>query len=96
MKIMKDVQQLDPYSPEGCFIATAAYGTETHPRIDVLRDFRDSYLKRFYFGRLFTRAYYRLSPPVADYIARSESRMEKVRKFFVEPCCRVVERVSTE
>lgn len=88
---MKDVQQLDPYSPEGCFIATAAYGTETHPRIDVLRDFRDDVLKEFYLGRLFVKTYYRLSPPVADYIAGSSSRRRKVRKFFVEPCCRLVE-----
>jgi len=75
---MKDIQQMDPYSPEGCFIATASYGTEAHPRIDILREFRDRYLKKFYFGRIFIKIYYRFSPPIANYIAQSKSRRRKV------------------
>ena len=90
---MKTTRQMDPYSPEGCFIATATYGTEVHSKIDLLRDFRDSWLKKNYFGRLFIKAYYRLSPPVADYIAESEVRREKVRKVLVEPCCKLARKI---
>lgn len=91
--VIDTTKQMDPYSPEGCFIATATYGTEAHPKIDLLREFRDEFLKENYFGRLFVKAYYRLSPPVADYVAAKEARREKVRKLLVEPLCKVVEKV---
>ena len=56
----------------GCFIATAAYGSYLHPRVRVLRAFRDRVLAPTEPGRAFIRYYYRHSPPVADYIARHD------------------------
>ena len=53
-----------------CFIATAAFGTELDGKIDVLRSFRDTYLVDNAVGQGFLSAYYRYSPPVADYIAQ--------------------------
>jgi len=53
-----------------CFIATAAFGTELDGKIDVLRSFRDRYLVDNAVGQGFLSAYYRYSPPVADYIAQ--------------------------
>jgi hypothetical protein len=93
---METVQQLDPYSPEGCFIATASYGTATHPRIDVLRDFRDTRLKNSRAGRWFIRNYYRYSPRLARFIARHEYLRAGVRNLLVEPLCEVVERLSLD
>ncbi len=52
-----------------CFIATAAFGTELEPRIDTLRSFRDQYLMNNSVGKAFVNAYYKYSPPVANYIA---------------------------
>ena len=65
--------------PGGCFIATAAYGTPFAEEIDVLRNWRDDFLEASYLGKLFTKTYYSLSPPVADNISESESKRKIVR-----------------
>ncbi|GFO65999.1 hypothetical protein M1B72_13920 [Geomonas paludis] len=63
----------------GCFIATAAYGSYLHPKVAELRAFRDHYLLTNAPGRIFVAAYYRLSPPIADVIARHEWMKSGVR-----------------
>jgi len=56
----------------GCFIATAAYGSYMEPQVMVLREFRDEYLMTNEIGRALVKWYYRISPPIAGYIAQNE------------------------
>jgi hypothetical protein len=63
----------------GCFIATAAFGSPSERCVNILRNFRDVYLLPTAAGRFFVDAYYRYSPPVADFIARHASVRLAVR-----------------
>jgi len=74
----------------GCFIATAAWGSYLHPKVALLREFRDQYLLSNGPGRLFVRTYYRLSPPIADFIARHES-MRSITRWMLTPLVLAVE-----
>jgi hypothetical protein len=74
-----------------CFIATAAYGTPTAEQLDVLREFRDAVLLESTVGSRFVTLYYQLSPPVADFIARSDTLRTLVRELLVDPIVWIVE-----
>jgi len=69
----------------GCFIATAAYGTDTAGQLDILRDFRDQVLLENALGSRLVEAYYRVSPPLADFIAKNDFLRAVVRDVFLEP-----------
>jgi len=69
----------------GCFIATAAYGTETASQLDILRDFRDQVLLNNALGSRFVKAYYKLSPPVANFIAKNDFLRAVVREALINP-----------
>jgi hypothetical protein len=80
-----------PASPEpkeeegGCFIATAAYGTDTAREIDILRGFRDEILLPNSIGAQFVFLYYKTSPPTADFISQHAVLRTIVREGFVDP-----------
>jgi hypothetical protein len=54
----------------GCFIATAAFGTPLANEIGILREFRDNRLLGSTHGLHLVRIYYRVSPPIANLVAR--------------------------
>ena len=66
-----------------CFIATAAFGSYFHPYVKILRDFRDTLLLTNYVGRSFVNWYYRVSPPVAEFIRTRETTKQIVRTLLL-------------
>ena len=73
-----------------CFIATAAYGTDTATEIDILREFRDVVLLPDSLGARFVSLYYATSPPMADFISRHEVLTTVLRVGFVDPVVAVL------
>jgi uncharacterized repeat protein (TIGR02543 family) len=74
----------------GCFIATAAYGSPAAEQLDVLREFRDGVLLESAAGSQFVALYYRLSPPIADFISGNSFLRTLVRELLVDPVVWVV------
>ena len=79
VELLQGTNPIDPHSwpirggsGEPCFVATAAYCTPTAREVGVLRDFRDRYLLTNRAGAACVRAYYRMSPPLARFIAARE------------------------
>ena len=68
-----------------CFIATAAYGTETAEQLDVLRAFRDQVLLQSPIGSRFVSLYYKTSPPIADFISEHNLLRAVVREALIDP-----------
>ena len=65
--------------PGFCFIATAAYGTPMAEEIEILRKFRDEYLLTNPIGATLVEFYYRVSPPIAQFITAHPSLKPIVR-----------------
>lgn len=64
---------------EGCFIATAAFGSYFEKHVQVLRAFRDNVLMTTALGRAFVEFYYEYSPSIAAVIANNEPLKMVVR-----------------
>jgi hypothetical protein len=63
----------------GCFIATVAYGTPMAEEIQVLRELRDEYLLNSPVGEALVEFYYKVSPPLAEFITEHPSLKPIVR-----------------
>jgi hypothetical protein len=67
----------------GCFIATAAYGTPVAQEVQVLREFRDEYLLTDPAGEALVALYYRISPPIAEFISEHPALKPVIRTGLV-------------
>jgi hypothetical protein len=71
--------------PFPCFVATAAYGTDTAAEINVLREFKDVVLLPSGLGAELVSLYYEISPPVAGIIWQNDFLRTAVRVGFIDP-----------
>lgn len=51
----------------GCYVATAVYGSYDCPEVWTLRRFRDYTLAKTWYGRLFIKTYYAISPTLVKW-----------------------------
>jgi hypothetical protein len=63
----------------GCFVATAAFGSDLDPEVRTLRALRDAAADRSSLAAAAVDLYYRSSPPLASLIARSSTARAAVR-----------------
>ena len=70
----------------GCLIATAAYGSEMAPQVQLLREIRDNQLMNTESGKSFMNTfndiYYSFSPTIADMERESPMFKEVVKDWF--------------
>lgn len=58
-------------SKGGCYVATAVYGSYDCPEVWTLRRYRDFVLADSWYGRLFIRTYYAISPTLVKWYGGS-------------------------
>ena len=69
----------------GCYIATCVYGSYDCPQVLTLRKFRDNTLKKTWYGRMFVKCYYAISPTLVNWFGETKwfrsfwkSRLDKM------------------
>ena len=70
-EIIAEIKKYDPnYQPpekEGCYIATSVYGSYDCSPVWVLRRYRDEKLGQTFFGKIFIKFYYTISPTLVKW-----------------------------
>lgn len=64
----------EAYTPnsDGCYVATAVYGSYDCPQVWTLRRYRDNQLAKNRYGRLFIHIYYAISPTVVKWFGNTK------------------------
>lgn len=74
---------------EGCYIATAVYGSYNAEEVLILRKFRDQFLQKYFLGKMFIKIYYRVSPILVQRLGKNKKVLVNTRKIldkFVNIC----------
>ncbi|MEX0764013.1 MAG: CFI-box-CTERM domain-containing protein [Nitrosopumilaceae archaeon] len=92
LKKVKDFADKNPIIMEakkqGCFIATAAMGSELHPHVQLLREYRDSFILKSEYKEPFLRIldiYYSFSPAIADLMEKNRFAKSLIKYLIVYP-----------
>jgi Cysteine-rich secretory protein family len=83
-----DEEESDSSSGGGCFVATAAYGSRSHPDVVDLRRFRDEVLTKHAAGRALIRAYWIVGPKMAVLVSPGRPS-GRVARTFIAPLARL-------
>lgn len=74
-------RELAGVKKQGCYVATAIYGSYDCPEVWTLRRYRDNTLAETWYGRLFIRTYYIISPTIVKWFGNTDwfKKIWKVR-----------------
>ena len=86
------IDNINKPSGGGCYIATMVYGDYDHPQVMVLREYRDRVLSKTFFGRLFIKIYYKLSPLLVQLLRNNNTANQKI-KIILE---RIIKNINNE
>lgn len=78
---------------EGCYIATMVYGDYNHPKVLILRNFRDRDLYSTKIGTFFVKFYYLISPKLVK-ILRGHNKVNKFIKRLLDLFIKALRRRS--
>ena len=68
----------------GCYIATCVYNSYNCPQVWKLRRYRDNYLDEHWWGKLFIKLYYKISPTLVKWFGN--------KKWFRNPVKKILDR----
>jgi len=91
--VLKGSKAASRDSKSGCFIATAAYGSDIEPEVIWFRLFRDHVLINSTAGTTFVQFYYRFAPSVGSAISKVNWLRVLVRLFILEPMLQIVKAI---
>ena len=83
MKYHEKIKEIDPTyiiparpnqttQKQGCYVATAVYGSYDCPQVWTLRRFRDYTLAKTWYGKVFIYTYYAISPTLVKWFGNTE------------------------
>ncbi|MGB2842822.1 MAG: CFI-box-CTERM domain-containing protein [Halobacteriota archaeon] len=78
----------------GCFISTALYQASKDPskELFLLRSFRDNVMNKNKMGRILVRYYYKIAPPIADYLCNARLMGHIIKALFIDSSVRLIEK----
>ena len=71
LPLIEEVKNNKFESRGGCYVATCVYGSYDCPQVWTLRRFRDDTLGSTWYGRLFIRTYYAISPTLVKWFGNT-------------------------
>ena len=77
---------------KGCYVATCVYGSYDCPAVWTLRRYRDYTLAKTWYGRLFIRTYYAISPTAVKYFGNTKA----FKKFFTPKLNKLVCKLNND
>ena len=76
----------------GCYVATCVYGSYDCPEVWTLRRYRDDTLGSTWYGRLFIRTYYAISPTIVKWFGHTAW----FKKMWKSKLDRMVKRLNSK
>jgi len=76
----------------GCYIATVCYGNENTDEVILLKQYRDNYLSKTWYGRTFIFLYYLVSPSLAKFLKNRNALNNIIKENLLD---KIINKIKT-